>query len=110
MTDEQRREMRAAITRMTEDLKAGLGGLEESSRTVSLDQPIGRLSRMDSLANQAISSRGLAEARTRLHRLEAALARLDSEDFGVCAECGEDIPFARLKAMPEAVLCVECAE
>lgn len=45
-----------------------------------------------------------------LARVEAALERLDSapEDFGLCQECEEDIPFPRLKAMPYAEFCVDC--
>jgi DnaK suppressor protein len=45
-----------------------------------------------------------------LHRVNEALGRLehDPEAFGECTECGEDIPLARLKAMPYAELCTEC--
>lgn len=40
----------------------------------------------------------------------AAIARIDAEHYGKCATCGADIPPARLAAMPEAVLCIECAQ
>ena len=110
MTPEKRQQIKEHIESEIARLRESLGGMRETSKTVSLDQPIGRLSRMDSLANQAISGRALAEAQARLRRLEAALARVEDEDFGVCAECGEDIPPARLRAVPEATLCVECAQ
>lgn len=43
-------------------------------------------------------------------RIESALSRLKAspEDFGLCLQCDEDIPFPRLKAMPYAEYCVEC--
>ncbi|MBL8330077.1 MAG: TraR/DksA family transcriptional regulator [Rubrivivax sp.] len=37
-----------------------------------------------------------------------ALLRLDAEDFGACADCGEGIPFDRLRVEPHALRCVAC--
>jgi len=44
-----------------------------------------------------------------LERTERALAKLDAGTYGVCDTCGEPIPPARLRAMPDSVLCVSCA-
>jgi DnaK suppressor protein len=44
-----------------------------------------------------------------MHRTERALAKLDERTYGVCDGCGSLIAHGRLKAMPDAVLCVECA-
>jgi DnaK suppressor protein len=46
---------------------------------------------------------------TGLERTERALAKLDEGTYGICDACGEPIPPARLKAMPDGVLCVACA-
>jgi RNA polymerase-binding protein DksA len=43
-----------------------------------------------------------------LRALEAALARLRDGSYGICAECGGDIGFERLRANPAAVRCVDC--
>ena len=45
-----------------------------------------------------------------LRRVVRALARLDQGRYGECASCGESIPEARLRALPETVYCAECAE
>jgi len=45
-----------------------------------------------------------------LHRIDEALARIASGDYGVCAECGADIPTSRLAALPFAVRCRDCEE
>lgn len=37
-----------------------------------------------------------------------ALRRLGDADFGVCADCGTDIPFERLRIEPWARRCVAC--
>jgi len=50
--------------------------------------------------------RDLAEVR----ELEAARARIADGSYGVCADCGADIPMARLRAQPAALRCVACQE
>jgi DnaK suppressor protein len=37
-----------------------------------------------------------------------ALAKFDDGSFGLCEMCGNDIPFSRLEARPEATLCIAC--
>jgi DnaK suppressor protein len=44
-----------------------------------------------------------------LFRIERALAKLDEGTYGICDDCGEPIAPARLKAMPDSVLCLACA-
>ena len=36
----------------------------------------------------------------------AALARMDAGTYGVCVDCGQEIPEARLQFRPEAARCV----
>lgn len=44
----------------------------------------------------------------RLQVLRATLERLDDEDFGYCDDCGNEIPAARLLAVPTTTRCVHC--
>jgi DnaK suppressor protein len=44
-----------------------------------------------------------------LIRTERALAKLDEGTYGTCDGCGEAIAPARLHAMPDSVLCIQCA-
>jgi phage/conjugal plasmid C-4 type zinc finger TraR family protein len=44
-----------------------------------------------------------------LRAIDAALARMaNGKSYGRCPDCGLEIPFARLKAEPAALRCVEC--
>jgi len=43
-----------------------------------------------------------------LSRIDEAMRRLETGTYGECAECGTEIPAARLKALPFAVLCRDC--
>jgi RNA polymerase-binding transcription factor DksA len=42
-----------------------------------------------------------------LHRVQEARTALAEGRYGVCVDCGKEIPQARLDAMPESVRCVE---
>lgn len=45
-----------------------------------------------------------------LLKINYALKRLDNGTYFHCAECGEDIPPARLELLPFTAHCVDCAE
>jgi DnaK suppressor protein len=51
----------------------------------------------------------LDQARRRLADVEAALARRDTGDYGVCESCGRPIAPERLAARPAARTCIDCA-
>ncbi len=44
-----------------------------------------------------------------LARIERALSKLDEGTYGECDVCGKPIARARLKAMPDSVMCLDCA-
>lgn len=43
-----------------------------------------------------------------LRQVGDALKRLHAPDFGICIDCGADIPYARLEAQPVATRCRAC--
>ncbi|HEU5305804.1 MAG TPA: TraR/DksA family transcriptional regulator [Acidimicrobiia bacterium] len=51
-----------------------------------------------------------AAAVERLAELNDALRRLDDGTYGICERCGKPIPMARLEALPQVRLCIECQE
>ena len=61
------------------------------------------LAAQDALA--PLESAHIAEANS----IRAALTRIETGSYGVCTNCGCDIPAARLAAMPTAMACVACA-
>jgi DnaK suppressor protein len=46
--------------------------------------------------------------REREARLRAALEAIDAGTYGICVDCGAEIPEGRLRALPDAVRCVPC--
>lgn len=56
-------------------------------------------------------SLGLASSdRQSLYELEDALKRIEDGSFGICEDCKRVITKVRLKAVPQARLCVKCQE
>ena len=75
-----------------------------------LDQTtVGRLSRMDELRTQAMSIETERRRKDELHRIDAALSRVDEDDFGYCVTCGDEIEKKRIELDPAIPTCVGCA-
>ena len=49
-----------------------------------------------------------AQARAAVEEIDKALEKIDLGTYGVCEQCGENIPKERLRALPYAALCVRC--
>ncbi|MCX7991043.1 MAG: RNA polymerase-binding protein DksA [Proteobacteria bacterium] len=43
-----------------------------------------------------------------LLKIDETLKRIESGDYGICDECGAEIPFERLLARPVTNLCIDC--
>jgi DnaK suppressor protein len=111
MNDKQKEELKNKIETEIVNLARQVKELEETVAPVKPDAAIGRLSRLDTMLNQGINKSSIAQSRQRILNLEDALNRLENDSFfGECEECGEDIPLARLLALPESRYCVHCAE
>ncbi|NNC72568.1 MAG: hypothetical protein HKN78_06785 [Sphingomonadaceae bacterium] len=64
---------------------------------------------MDAMQQQAMAE---AEGRRRqadIQRIDAALKRIEDDDYGWCLTCGEAIEPKRLEIDPMATRCVTCA-
>ena len=81
-----------------------------SAEVVELDQSkVGRLSRMDAIQAQAMAQASEQRREQTLRRIDAALKRIDDDDYGYCLKCDEAINPKRLEFDPTVTLCIECA-
>lgn len=96
--------------RIDEELKQIAATLEPGSGdSVELDQTrVGRLSRMDAMQQQAMASGMKERTLLRARRLEAALLRIQSGEFGSCCRCAEEIAEQRLEADLGTPFCTGC--
>ena len=44
-----------------------------------------------------------------MRKVDHALTRVKTGDYGICENCGAAIPIERLDVLPYSTLCVECA-
>jgi DnaK suppressor protein len=105
---------RDALRKKLEAMKAELEHQEAISEAerdpVELDQTsVGRLSRIDAMQVQAMALANQQRRRGELDRINAALRRIDSDEFGYCVTCGDAIATGRLEHNPAATTCINCA-
>ena len=96
-------------------LRSELQGLEETSKEatkpVELDQAsVGRLSRMDAMQSQQMAQELARRRQQQLARIEGALRRIESGDYGYCSVCDEEIDVRRLALDPTTTRCIKCAD
>jgi len=106
---EKREKLKNNIKEKIEGLKEDIKSYKLLTQPVSPDNAIGRLTRMEAINSKSINEAALNKAKQTLSKMERALTMIDDPYFGLCRECEEPIPFARLIIMPESDLCVQCA-
>jgi DnaK suppressor protein len=90
-------ELREDVERVRKDRLEDLAGSAPDAGDESVATLIADLDRAD-------ADRDFSE----LRGLEAARTRIADGSYGVCADCGGEIGFARLRANPAAVRCIDC--
>ncbi len=106
---EKREKLKDHIKKKIDGLKEDIKSYQVLSQPVSPDNAIGRLTRMDAINSKSINEAALNKAKQTLSKMEGALTMINDPDFGLCRECEDPIPFARLMIVPESNLCVQCA-
>jgi DnaK suppressor protein len=96
------RRQRAALLKQFADAEADLRSIAED-----------RESELEERAQEERAARVLSRLDDRslneMREIHAALQRMIDGTYGECPACGRAIPVARLRALPTARLCVECA-
>lgn len=100
---EQLLEQRKELTDLYEhDLREGQRASDEGSEDV--------VDRANHAYNSELMLALSGTERDTLFQIEEAIGRLDTGDFGSCTNCSNEIPPARLKAVPWARYCISCQE
>lgn len=109
MEPNQLDEARNRLLDLKRELESGLSVRSAADDSITPDNAIGRLTRMEAIQAQSISSAGKQRARKRLKQIEIALQRVEDGSYGTCVGCGAEIAPGRLEVMPETRLCTKCA-
>jgi len=90
-------------------LEVNITNLKELTKPIAPENSIGRVSRMDAINNKSVNEAALRQAEVKMNKLQLALKKLETSNFGICTNCKNAIPLPRLMYMPESSHCVACA-
>lgn len=109
MTPEFHAEMRERLEARAAEIRQTLAHINASTAPVSPDNAIGRLTRLDAMQATSMRQALGRDHEIELRQIAQALKSMDDGTYGICRRCEEPIAEARLRARPEALLCVGCA-
>jgi len=110
MTSKQHQQIKDKIAQDLVTMQHEIDELKEKTKPITPDCSLGRLTRQEMIQEQQVNEHAMHEAEIRVNKLKYALQRVDKEGYGVCAECEEEIAFARLMLLPESTHCVACKQ
>ena len=84
------------------DLREGQRASDEGSEDI--------VDRANSAYNREFMFSLSGAERDTLFQIEEALRKLEVGGYGTCSNCSEEIPEARMKAVPWATYCIDCQE
>lgn len=99
----------AQLTAKQAELETRIQQLERDQRHA--DEPVEKdfEEQATQRENDDVIDELLRESRHELQQIAAALTHIAAGHYGSCARCAADIGAARLQAIPEATLCINCA-
>jgi DnaK suppressor protein len=103
MTAEQLSRLRGVVETEIQNIHAALeqwracNGLDENGRP-----------RIEEPAMRHFHENWKSGTDRRMMELLRLLGRMEEDDFGVCEDCGEEIPVNRLMAVPATTRCAAC--
>jgi len=97
---------------LLEKMQKLLGQAGETVNKMSQDEGTypDPLDRALSESNRTLELRTRDRERKLIQKIREAIQRIEEGTYGVCEECGEEISESRLRARPEATLCINCKE
>ncbi len=110
LNNEQIEDRRRALVSLEEELCRLLQATKEGTQVVDLDEPIGRLTRMDAIQQQHMSAANRRSVDLRLRQVRQALELVERGEYGLCRRCDDPIGFPRLEARPESPYCLVCQD
>jgi DnaK suppressor protein len=108
LTAAQVAELTRELRRLEGELERAIERSAREDEAVDVEAPIGRVSRIDAIAQREISQAGRRQRTQQLGLVRSALLAINRREYGICRLCDEAIGFRRLSARPYSVVCLAC--
>jgi DnaK suppressor protein len=109
MNPENQKKFTSIIEDHIKEIERALEERRDDTAPISPDVSVGRLSRLDAMQMQQMALESDRRNREQLQRLQDALIKVERDTYGTCMKCNKDIAEERLRAQPDAFLCIDCA-
>jgi RNA polymerase-binding protein DksA len=96
--------------RLEAELAETMGELERLEKKVQVEVEYGLGEGDPSIYEREINMALRRRTRRKVRSVQEALARFEEGTYGICERCGRQIAEQRLEALPEARLCIDCAQ
>jgi len=110
MNKEEKQDIKKRILEELKKTEEAILDYKESTKPISPENAIGRVSRMDAINNKSVVEAALRKAEEKLNKLKLVLDKVEDTDFGLCIRCGGEIPIGRILLIPQSRNCVRCAQ
>ena len=110
MNKEDKQDIKKRILEELKKTEEFILDYKESTKPISPENAIGRVSRMDAINNKSVVEAALRKAEEKFNKLKLVLDKVNDADFGLCMRCGNPIPIGRILLMPQSRNCVRCAQ
>jgi len=108
MTLKEKQTFKIIIEEQISTLNNEIANIKKALYPERGEGPSDKVAHLNFKLDQSIHIQRYEEAGKRMNRLKHAYLKIDTQEYGVCKECEEDIPLVRLQLMPESMYCVEC--
>jgi RNA polymerase-binding protein DksA len=117
LTKKETEDLRDRLREEREELAAQLSTIEEDAFSSSQSDLVGDVGLDDESADAGTATfereKDLSieqNVRDLLHKIDAALKRIEEGTYGICERCGRPIEKTRIKALPYVDLCIKDAQ
>ncbi len=96
--------------RLEAELAETMAELDSLEKKVQVEVEYGLGEGDPSIYEREINMALRRRTRRKVRSLQEALTRFEEGTYGICERCGRQVAAQRLEALPEARLCIDCAQ
>lgn len=101
---------RLQIKKQLQDARHEIAKSRGLREEMCIEQTADSMDQVQAAEARELAIRNLDRSARWLRQIEDALRRLEAGEYGICADCADEIGPKRLRAVPWAQLCLQCQE